>query len=112
LSDNDLRRNMPRFNSENWPRNLALVEAFNAIASEYEITAAQLALGWVHAQGDHIVSIPGTASIQHLEENIARWDWVPPAELIDRLNALINQNTVAGSRYGAVMQKTIDTEEF
>lgn len=112
FSENDLRRNMPRFNAENWPRNLALVEAFNAIALEYSVTPAQLALAWVHAQGEHIVSIPGTASIPHLEENISRWDWVPPREVIERLDTLINQNTVAGPRYGDAMQKTIDTEEF
>jgi aryl-alcohol dehydrogenase-like predicted oxidoreductase len=112
FSENDLRRNMPRFNAENWPRNLALVEAFNAIALEYNVTPAQLSLAWVHAKGEHIVSIPGTASIQHLEENISRWDWLAPKEVIDRLDALINQNTVAGSRYGDAMQKTIDTEEF
>lgn len=112
LSDNDLRRNMPRFNAENWPQNLTLVEAFNAIASEYGVTPAQLSLGWVHVKGEHIVSIPGTASTRHLEENISLWEWVPPKELVDRLDALINQNTVAGSRYGHAMQKTIDTEEF
>jgi aryl-alcohol dehydrogenase-like predicted oxidoreductase len=112
LTDNDLRRNMPRFNADNWPKNFALIEAFNAIASEHNVTPAQLALGWVHAKGDHIVSIPGTASIQHLEENIARWDWIPRIDLIDRLDALINQNNVAGPRYGAAMQQTIDTEEF
>lgn len=112
FSENDLRRNMPRFNATNWPHNLALIEAYNAIASGQGVTPAQLALAWVHAQGEHIVSIPGTASIRHLEENISRWDWVPPKEVIDRLNTLINQNTVTGPRYGDAMQKTIDTEEF
>jgi aryl-alcohol dehydrogenase-like predicted oxidoreductase len=112
LSENDLRRNMPRFNADNWSKNFALIEAFNAIASEHNVTPAQLALGWVHAKGDHIVSIPGTASIRHLEENFARWDWVPAQELINLLDALINQNNVAGPRYGAAMQQTIDTEEF
>jgi aryl-alcohol dehydrogenase-like predicted oxidoreductase len=112
LSDNDLRRNMPRFNATNWPHNLALIETFNAIASEHGVTPAQLALAWVHAQDEHVVSIPGTASIRHLEENISHWDWVPPNTLINRLDALINQTTVAGPRYGDAMQKTIDTEEF
>jgi aryl-alcohol dehydrogenase-like predicted oxidoreductase len=112
LTDNDLRRNMPRFNPDNWPKNLALIDAFNAIAVEHEVAPAQLSLAWVHTQGDHIISIPGTASINHLEENIARWDWIPPIGLIDRLDALINQNNVAGPRYGAAMQQTIDTEEF
>jgi aryl-alcohol dehydrogenase-like predicted oxidoreductase len=112
LSNNDLRRNMPRFSPDNWPKNRLLVEAFTAIASEYGMTPSQIALAWVHSKAEHIVSIPGTASIAHLEENIAHWDWVPPADLVARLDALINQNTVAGPRYGEAMQKTIDTEEF
>lgn len=64
------------------------------------------------AQGEHLVAIPGTASIPHLEENIARWDWQISAELAAELDALINRNTVAGPRYAPTMQATIDTEEF
>jgi hypothetical protein len=59
-----------------------------------------------------VVTIPGTASIPHLEENIARWDWEIPAATAAELDALINQSTVSGPRYGAVIQQTIDTEEF
>ena len=103
---------MPRFNAENWPKNRKLVEAFNAIAAETGVTPAQLSLGWVHAQGDHVVSIPGTASIAHLEENIARADWLPSPALCEQLNALINRATVAGPRYTDAMQRSIDTEEF
>ena len=112
LAEKDLRRTMPRFNAENWPRNLALIDQFNAIAAREGVTPAQLSLAWVLAQGDHVVTIPGTASIPHLEENIARWDWQMSAELAAELDALINRNTVAGPRYSPAMQATIDTEEF
>lgn len=112
LDQRDLRRNMPRFNEENWPTNLALVDAFNAIAAREGVSPAQLSLGWVLAQGEHIVTIPGTANQAHLAENIARADWVMPPALVTELDALINRHTVAGPRYGAVMQATIDTEEF
>ncbi len=112
LVEKDVRRTMPRFNDENWPKNLALIDGFNAIASELGVTAAQLSLAWVMSKGDHIVTIPGTASIPHLEENMARWDWHIPAEASARVEALINQGTVSGPRYGAMIQKTIDTEEF
>ena len=112
LSQRDLRRNMPRFSAKNWPKNLALIDQFNAIAAAEGVTPAQLSLAWVLSRGDHIVTIPGTASIAHLEENIARWDWRPSKPTLDRLDALINQNTVYGARYGAAMQPTIDTEEF
>lgn len=112
LHERDLRRTMPRFNDENWPKNLALVDAFNAIAAREGVTPAQLSLGWVLAQGEHIVAIPGTASAAHLAENIARADWTMPPALAAELDALINRHTVAGPRYGAVMQATIDTEDF
>lgn len=112
LAEKDLRRTMPRFNAENWPRNLALIDQFNAIAAREGVTPAQLSLAWVLAQGDHVVTIPGTASIPHLEENIARWDWQMSAELAAELDALINRHTVAGPRYSPAMQATIDTEEF
>lgn len=112
LPGKDLRHSMPRFNADNWPRNLALIDAFNAVAAREGVTPAQLSLAWVHSRGSHVVSIPGTASIPHLEENIARWDWDLPAAVADELDALINQHTVSGPRYGPVIQQTIDTEEF
>lgn len=112
LHERDLRRTMPRFDPDNWPTNLALVEAFNAIAAREGVTPAQLSLGWVLAQGEHIVAIPGTGNPRHLAENIARADWAMPPALAAELDALINRRTVAGPRYGAVMQATIDTEDF
>lgn len=112
LSERDLRRTMPRFDAENWPKNLALVDAFNAIAVREGVTPAQLSLCWVLAQGDHVVAIPGTTNRAHLAENIARADWTMPGLLVAELDALINRHTVAGPRYGPVMQATIDTEDF
>jgi aryl-alcohol dehydrogenase-like predicted oxidoreductase len=112
LPDSDLRKNWPRFVGDNWQKNLVLIDAFAAIAAAAGVTPAQLALGWVLARGDHIVTIPGTASIAHLEENIARSDWRPDPATIAQVDALINQRTVAGSRYPAAQQRTIDTEEF
>jgi aryl-alcohol dehydrogenase-like predicted oxidoreductase len=112
LAEKDLRRTMPRFNAENWPRNLALVDAFNAIAEREGVTPAQLSLAWVLARGEHVVAIPGTANLGHLAENIARRDWGMSASLAAKLDALINPGTVAGPRYGPTIQATIDTEEF
>ena len=112
LAEKDLRRTMPRFNAENWPRNLALVDAFNAIAAREGLTPAQLSLAWVLGQGDHVVAIPGTASAAHLAENVACHDRSLGAPLLAELDALINQRTVAGQRYAEAIQRTIDTEEF
>lgn len=108
----DIRPGMPRFQGDNWVHNLSLAQAFAALAARVGVTAAQLALGWVLAKGEHIVAIPGTSRQDHLAENIARWDWEPSAALVAEVDALINHQTVAGHRYGPVMQATIDTEEF
>lgn len=112
LGPKDIRRSMPRFNDQNWPKNLALIDAFNAFAKEVGATPAQMSLAWVLSKGEHIVTIPGTSSVPHLEENMARWDWHLPDDLINRIDDLINQHTVAGPRYSPAMQATIDTEEF
>ena len=108
----DIRRTMPRFTGANWETNRALIDRFEAIAARESVTPAQLSLAWVLSRGDHVVTIPGTASIAHLEENIARWDWELPAAVATELNSLINRQTVAGPRYAEAMQRTIDTEEF
>ena len=112
LEEKDIRRTMPRFNGENWPRNYALVQQFNAIAEREGVSPAQLSLAWVLSRGDHVVAIPGTAKIAHLEENIARWDWEIPAAVAAEVDALINQQTVSGHRYAGAMLPTIDTEDF
>ena len=112
LPDTDLRKSWPRFTGDNWARNLALIDEFNTIATRVGVTPAQLSLGWVLAQAPHIVVIPGTANIGHLEENIELSTWRPDTALIAELNALINNDTIAGPRYPAAQQRTIDTEEF
>ena len=112
LGAKDIRRSMPRFVGDNWAANRALLDRFEAIAMREGVTPAQLSLAWVLSRGDHVVTIPGTASIAHLEENIARWDWELPATVNTELEALINRETVAGGRYAEAMQRSIDTEEF
>lgn len=110
--DQDLRAGWPRFQEPHYSENMKLIAAFNAIAADEGVTPAQLSLGWVHARGDHIVSIPGTSKIEHMEENIARWDYEPSAEVMAKLDTLVNMKTVSGPRYPAMMQAMIDTEEF
>ena len=112
LEEKDLRRTHPRFNAENWPKNLALVDAYNLIAAREGVTPAQLALAWVLSRGDHVHVIPGTTSPQHLEENIARAGWRPSDAVLAEVDGLINRHTVSGPRYPAAMQATMDTEEF
>lgn len=112
LDEGDIRPGMPRFQGANWAHNRALIAQFDALAAEAGVTPAQLSLAWVLSRGEHVVAIPGTAKIAHLEENIARWDWAIPADLAAKVDALINHQTVAGHRYAKMMRATIDTEDF
>lgn len=112
FSAHDIRKSMPRFQPEHWPANRALALEFRAMAEEAGVTPAQLALGWVLARGDHIVAIPGTAKLDHLEENIAMSGWLPEPALVARIDQAINQNTVSGERYRPALQATVSTEQF
>ncbi len=108
----DLRLHWPRFQEPNFSANMALMTGYEAVAAGAGVTPSQLAMGWVLSKGDHIVTIPGSQNIAHVEENIARWDWVPDAATLAKVDVLINQGTVSGARYTTGMQKAIDTEEF
>jgi hypothetical protein len=108
----DIRRAMPRFAPEAYAKNLALADALKDLASEAGCTPAQLSLAWLLAQAEHIVPIPGTTSIAHLEDDLGAVDLDLPIEVLDRAGALINQQSVTGARYNAATQTEIDTEEF
>ena len=108
----DIRRQMPRFEHANFAANRKLYQALVAIAQEIGCTPAQLALAWLLAKGEDIVPIPGTTNLNHLGENAAASVIELPGVIVGRLDVLINQTTVAGTRYNAATQAEIDTEEF
>lgn len=110
--EKDIRRPMPRFSPDNWPKNLALLDALRAEAQSAEATPAQVALAWLLAKGEDLVPIPGTTSLEHLEENFHAAEIALPDDAVARLDAAINQDTVSGPRYPAKVQPEIDTEEF
>lgn len=99
LSETDFRRSLPRFEAENFDANLALVSLLEDMAAPKGVTAAQLALAWVMAQGDFIVPIPGTTKIANLEKNVAAADVsLTPVEAAE-LGELLSPAKVAGGRY-------------
>lgn len=108
----DIRRSMPRFSPENYAKNQALLPAYNAIAAEVGCTPSQLAIAWLLHQGQDILPIPGTTSVEHLMDDIGAAEVKLSAEVIARLNALINQHTVHGDRYNAQANSEVDTEVF
>jgi aryl-alcohol dehydrogenase-like predicted oxidoreductase len=112
LEDSDLRTKMPRFQPENWPHNLALIESLVRLAEDAGVTPAQLALNWLLSRGDNVHVIPGTTSLQHLSDNHAAAGVQVPGDVLAAADALINESTVAGHRYHDAIRPTIDTEEF
>ena len=99
----DIRGVMPRFQSENLEKNLALVEDVAAIARGLSVQPGQVALAWLLAKSPHIVPIPGTKRIKYLEENVAAADVHLPPETIEHLDALFASDSVQGERYGAAL---------
>jgi len=96
----DYRRISPRFQGENFRRNLELVENVRKMAAEVGLTPSQLALAWVLAQGDNIIPIPGTKRRKYLEENAGAVGVSLPDALLRRLNEEFPPDSVAGERYG------------
>ncbi|MCH5377114.1 MAG: aldo/keto reductase, partial [Planctomycetes bacterium] len=110
--ESDLRCSMPRFQKDNYEKNLAKLNATREIAEKLRCGIPELALGWVLAQGEHVVAIPGTTRIDHLEQNFAALRLEIPEGVLAELSALYTPESVAGNRYSDVMQRTIDTECF
>ncbi len=95
----DYRRNSPRFQGENFRKNLALVDEINAIARDKHCTPSQLALAWVLARGDDIVPIPGTKHRKYLEENVGALKVRLTDDDLDRIDRVLPVGAAAGERY-------------
>ncbi len=99
LDEDDFRRTSPRFQGENFDRNLKVVERVKELAEAKGYTAAQLALAWVLAQGDDVVPIPGTKRRTYLEQNVAALDIELDAEDLDAIEEVAPVGVAAGDRY-------------
>jgi aryl-alcohol dehydrogenase-like predicted oxidoreductase len=104
----DNRRNMPRFQGENFYKNLELVEKIEALAEQKGCTPSQLALAWVLAQGDDIIAIPGSKRIRHLEENIASKNVQLTKEDLQGIEAIMPAGIVSGSRYPEIFMSSLN----
>ena len=112
LAPNDIRRGMPRFEATSYAHNLKLLEGYLSIAHQLNCTPAQLALAWLLAQGAHVIAIPGTANITHLEDNMGATAVTLTPQHRQQLDELINQRTVRGARYSPASSAEVDTENF
>lgn len=112
LESNDMRRAIPRFSSQIYPANLHLLTGYRQIAAEVGCTPAQLALAWLLNKNDSLIPIPGTTKQSHLSDNMAAMSLSLSPDIMQRLDALINQDTVTGGRYSVTSQAEVDTEQF
>jgi len=112
LGERDIRRNMPRFEPANYAANLKLLDGMASIAADLNCSMSQLALAWLLAKAEHIIPIPGTRSVAHLQDNLGAADITLDTATMQRLESLINPRTVIGARYDAAAQAGVDTEEF
>src|SRR6266516_4234969 len=99
LPEDDFRRENPRFQGENFNRNLELVERVEELAAEKDVTPGQLALAWVLAQGDDIVPIPGTTHVEHLEDNVDALQIELTGDDLRELESVFPLGAAAGERY-------------
>lgn len=112
LEPKDIRRSMPRFEPDNYAANLKLLDTYGSLAQQAGCTPGQLALAWLLSKSEVVLPIPGTTQLDHLAQNIAAADIRLAPEMLEALDRLMNQATVAGRRYSQATQAEIDTEEF
>jgi aryl-alcohol dehydrogenase-like predicted oxidoreductase len=112
LGENDFRRNLPRFQGENFFKNLELVEVVKALSLEKGVTPGQLALAWVLSKasrhGIEIVPIPGTKRVKYLQENMLALEVALTPEEISSLEAVFPVGAISGERYGVANMKLVD----
>ena len=107
FAPDDYRRNSPRFQGENFDKNLDLVRRVEAIAKEKKCTPGQLALAWLLAQGEDIIPIPGTKRRKYLEENAGALNLSLTKQDLRRIDELAPRGAAAGLRYPEYMMKTV-----
>lgn len=108
LAEDDFRRSNPRFQGENFQKNIDLVNAVAEIAADRGMTAAQLALAWVLAQGEHLVPIPGTRRIRTLEENAVAAEIVLGADDLARIEDVFPKGAASGHRYAEAARAALN----
>ena len=108
LAEDDFRRHNPRFQGENFKKNLELVAKVEEMAKEHKCTPAQLALAWVLAQGDDIVQIPGTRHPERVEENVGALNVVLSENDLRRIDLVAPKGVAAGERYAEGGMKTVN----
>ncbi|AIJ47361.1 aldo/keto reductase [Comamonas testosteroni TK102] len=112
LVKGDIRASMPRFAGEAYAQNLRLLAPMQAVAEKAGCTLAELAIAWVLHQGEHVIALPGTTSVEHLHEDIRGGSVKLGAELLAELDDIFKPEAIAGDRYALQGQGEVDTEKY
>ncbi|MFA6596525.1 MAG: aldo/keto reductase [Ignavibacteriaceae bacterium] len=108
LEENDYRRFSPRFQGENFDKNLALVKKIEELAQSKNVLPGQLALAWVLAQSENIIPIPGTTKQKHIEENVAATEIVLSKDELELIETVFPKGVASGLRYPEAMMKVVN----
>jgi len=108
LDKNDWRRNNPRFQGDNFKKNLAVVDEIEKLATKKGVAPAQLCLAWVLAQGEDIIPIPGTSSVKNLEQNWGALKISLSPEEVAEIRKAVDALPVLGDRYDSVGMATLN----
>lgn len=101
LPDTDFRKDLPRFNKQNWENNKKLIAGFAELSNSIHVTPAQLAIAWVLSQGEDIIPIPGTKKINYLEQNVQAIELELSPSMLQQLDTLVKSYPIQGDRYAA-----------
>lgn len=112
LNKGDMRCSMPRFQADHYARNLQLLESMRAVAAQAGCTLAELAVAWVLHQGAHVIALPGTTQLAHLQENLRAATVHLTPEMLQRLDAIFQPAAIVGDRYPLQGQSEVDTEKY
>jgi aryl-alcohol dehydrogenase-like predicted oxidoreductase len=112
LVKGDIRAAMPRFAPEAYAKNLQLLAPMQSIAERAGCTLAELAIAWVLHQGEHVIALPGTTSVDHLREDLRGGAVRLDAALLAELDDLFKPERIQGDRYAVASQREVDTEKY
>ena len=107
-----MRLTMPRFQEPHVSKNRELIKKLSEICTEAGCSLAQISLAWLLAQGEHVLPIPGTVKIDHLEDDLGAASLALSAEILSKLDDLFQPEKIHGFRYPALGMSEVDTEQF
>ena len=112
LGQSDIRHTMPRFKGDSFEQNLGRIGELGVLAASLNVTAAQLALAWVVAQGPNVMAIPGTRFANRAKDNLAVSEILFDASVIDEAGMILNPDNILGERWGDKIMREVDSEQY